>query len=400
MKKNNLITVVSDGLHGGAAAATNHLTNTLRLFSFCIERWHFSTGCRPANSPWEMSLDPRNKRPSFERLLKNISLTAANKLRHRRHTKIFLESITAKKPTLVNLHNIHESGVNHDSLLKLPPDIPLVWTMHDCWPFLPEAFQWKNSRLNCIESTGVDTPKKAAVLRRNNFFARRSDVVLVAPSQWMAKAARNAVPPCVRIEQIPYGVDTENFHPIPQNQTRENLKISKNRHWLGFGSTWASTRKGTDILFDALNQIDCTNVGLLLWGEEFDFAWPENLEVKKMGPVKNQSILCELYSACDFFICPSRADNLPNAVLESLACGTPVIGSSVGGIPDMVRPNENGWLFEPDKPENCASEITKALQIKTDWPRLRGTCRQVAEKEFGLNLQAQRYAQLFSSLEN
>ena len=117
-----------------------------------------------------------------------------------------------------------------------------------------------------------------------------------------------------------------------------------------------------------------------------------------MGPVKNQSILCELYSACDFFICPSRADNLPNAVLESLACGTPVIGSNIGGISDMIRPNENGWLFQPDNPENCAFEITKAFQMETHLPRFRENCRRIAEREFSFPLQAQRYADLFCEL--
>jgi glycosyltransferase involved in cell wall biosynthesis len=390
--------VVSDALNGGAATATNRLVDALVTLSEPIQRWHFTCGSRRPDTPWEISLDPGCKRPPLERIVKNFSLPLANRMRHRRHTQAFLSRIAATRPALLNLHNIHDCGLDHAGLLELPPGIKLTWTIHDCWPFCTTAFRWHNSNLQTTETTCDDRPEAPARERRDRFFSARRDVVLVAPSKWIASEARRQVDRETRIEIIPYGVDTQFFAPQPAAPVRDRLGLAAGRTWLGYSSTWASTRKGTDILCAAMTDPGCRNLGLLMWGEVPKFDWPQGVEVKSMGPVSDPAVIRDLYAACDLFICPSRADNLPNAVLESLACGTPVVGSNVGGIPDMVRPGQSGWLFEADQPAACAAAIRSATQAHTDWPRYRDNCRRLAVDEYGTALQAQRYARLFHEL--
>ena len=105
-----------------------------------------------------------------------------------------------------------------------------------------------------------------------------------------------------------------------------------------------------------------------------------------------------MYAAADLFLCPSRADNLPNTVLEAMAAGTPVIGSDVGGIPDMVRPGETGWLHENDNADSLAQKIREALSQRDRWPTLQRRAREVAVAEFDVEVSARKYRRLYEEL--
>ena len=106
----------------------------------------------------------------------------------------------------------------------------------------------------------------------------------------------------------------------------------------------------------------------------------------------------EMYAAADLFLCPSRADNLPNTVLEAMAAGTPVIGSDVGGIPDMVRPGETGWLHENDNADSLAQKIREALSQRDRWRTLQRRAREVAVAEFDIEVSARKYRRLYEEL--
>lgn len=392
------VVVVSDTLEGGAAAATNRLVDALAARTPPrVERWHFTAQRRDTRAV-ERSLAARHKRPPLERVLKNFSRPLADRLRQRRHTLAFLKAVEEVKPALLNLHCIHTCGLTHEGVLQLPSELPLVWTLHDCWPFRPAAFQWENPVTGVVESVCADQPEAAATARRAEFFRQRPQTVLVAPSRWMADEARRGVPVDTRIEHIPYGLDLAAFQPLVSDTARGALGLSPDKVWLGYGATWVSSRKGTDLLPAALGRMDCRDLGLLVWGEEPKLDWPSGLMVKSAGRVNGAGEMRRLLAACDLFLCPSRADNLPNAVLESLACGTPVVGSDAGGIPDMVRPGETGWRFASGSAESFSAALQVALADRARWPAYRERCRRVAEADYGTELQAERYRRLFAEL--
>jgi glycosyltransferase involved in cell wall biosynthesis len=393
-----LIVILADVIEGGAATSTGRLIDALAQRGLRVERWHFSH--QPRNAPGNyVSLDNRRKRPPVERVTKNLSRDLANSMRQKRHEAALFDQIPKSRPALINVRNIHDCGLNHDSLLRLPKDIPLVWTMHDCWPFDPNSFAWHNSALGRTETTSSDGPTfKAASERRRKFFSARPDVVLASPSKWLAEQARRAVPANVRVEHLPNGLPTKVFQPVPKAQAKSILGLCEERTWLAFGSTWANSRKGTDVLLDALRKLDCSRLGLLSWGGELGHDLPSGLAVQHFGSIHSERLLGLLYSAGDLFVCPSRADNLPNTILEALACGTPVVGSRVGGIPDMVRPGVTGWLYDGALPENCAVALTAALAAQAEWPAYQARCREVAVKEFDVEIAAERYAKLYAEL--
>jgi glycosyltransferase involved in cell wall biosynthesis len=183
-------------------------------------------------------------------------------------------------------------------------------------------------------------------------------------------------------------------------EIRRFIGLDPAKTWFGVAATHAYSRKGLDVLAKALQGIDPKGLGLLSWGQKPEIAFPEALEVRTMGNISDEYEIATLYSACDVFVCPSRCDNLPNAVLESLACGTPVIGSDAGGIPDMVRPGETGWRFRSDHPDSCREAITIALGERARWQEMQRRCREVALTDYSLAGQASAYSDLFNELVN
>lgn len=393
------VLVLSDVAEGGAAVAMLRTTRHLQAYSASLDHWHFSH--QPAGSHvGSRSLDNRRKRPPVERLLKNLSREAARRLMRSRHNALLHEALAGRHTSIVNLHNIHDAGIDHDTLLAEAAGIPLVWTMHDCWSFAEYGFRFHNSHRGGTETAAAEKDAAAARARRARFFAERPDTVLVAPSHWLAREARAAVPAGVRVEHIPYGLPLDVFHPIDKAQAKAILGLDPKRTWMGFASTWANSRKGTDVLSDALKSLNTKQLGCVAWGGPIGSDWPAHVPLLHFGSIHHDRLSALMYSACDFFVCPSRADNLPNTCLESLACGTPVLGSDAGGVPDMARPGETGWVFSGDDPRNCARAIEEALDARLDWPRLQDNCRAVAEEEYAAPISAGRYAALFRELSN
>jgi glycosyltransferase involved in cell wall biosynthesis len=389
--------ILSDVVEGGAATAMVRTVDKLYESDKSFQHWHFSA--QHSSTPvYSRSLDKRRKRPPVERLLKNISRSLADRLRKLRHEEILKQQVRNVKPQFVHVHNIHDSGLNHDSLLHLLGDIPIFWTMHDCWSFYEHAFEWRNSALGRLETTSSDFPIYAARKRRARFFRERKDTVMIAPSKWMAEQARKALPDDIRIERIPYGIDTARFTPIPKPTARAILGIDPDQVWMGFASTWASSRKGVDVLREALRLLRNDSMGCITWGESLVGELPEGITVEYFGSIQHERLSSLLYSACDFFVCPSRADNLPNTCIESLSCGTPILGSNIGGLPDMIRPGKTGWLYEGDSPEKCADALRTVLAEKYQWEDYQKKARQVALDEYDDRIAAKRHLDLYAEV--
>jgi glycosyltransferase involved in cell wall biosynthesis len=114
--------------------------------------------------------------------------------------------------------------------------------------------------------------------------------------------------------------------------------------------------------------------------------------------ITDDQLLAVMYSAADVFVHPALADNLPNGVLESMACGTPVVAFDVGGVSDAVRPLETGYLARWKDAEDLAHGIERLLDDDDLRASMRTTCRTVAESEYGMDLQTDRFEALYAEL--
>jgi glycosyltransferase involved in cell wall biosynthesis len=117
-----------------------------------------------------------------------------------------------------------------------------------------------------------------------------------------------------------------------------------------------------------------------------------------LGHISNDRLLSLVYSAADVYAIPSIQDNFPNTVLESLSCGTPVVGFDVGGIPDMVRPGITGLLAKSGDVDALRYEIVNLLQDSAKRAEMSTNCRSIAVKEYAIEIQTKRYVELYREI--
>ena len=117
-----------------------------------------------------------------------------------------------------------------------------------------------------------------------------------------------------------------------------------------------------------------------------------------LGTVNDDRFLSLVYSAADLFVLPSLQDNLPNTVLEAMACGVPAVSFNAGGTTDLVRPGITGYLAPAFEVPAFASAIIELLNGPTKRDEMAKNCRRIVLEEYPLELQAQRYSDLYKSL--
>ena len=119
------------------------------------------------------------------------------------------------------------------------------------------------------------------------------------------------------------------------------------------------------------------------------------LPIINLGHMQDEHQISLAYSAADLFVVPSLQDNLPNTVMEAMACGTPVIGFDVGGIPDMIRQGISGQLVPPGNIDQLRLAILSLLNDEPRRAAIGVNCRQIAEIEYSFHVQAAKYIDLY-----
>ena len=172
-----------------------------------------------------------------------------------------------------------------------------------------------------------------------------------------------------------------------------------------FGANLATSdrRKGFHLLLPALQKLSQsqwqTRIELVVFGasqpsESPDFGFKTNY----IGKLSDDISLSLLYAAADVFVAPSLQDNLPNTVMEALACGTPCVAFKIGGMPDMIEHEQNGCLAQPYEVKDLERGIKWVLEDKERWRKLCDRAREKVEQEFTVDLQAHRYLSLFEEI--
>ena len=309
---------------------------------------------------------------------------------------------------VINLHWV--SGLFDElRFLPLAAEIaPLVWTMHDMRPFTGGCHydngcgRFADRCGSCPQLRGDrDNDWTRRVWNRRQLtFSRipRDRLTFVAPSRWLAaEAGRSSLLKDRPVKLIPYGIDTDTFSPRPTSLSRDVFGIPPQAKVVLFvcGSLRAP-RKGANLLIEALDHLQKVPELFVVVLGEGNFEAPAGIPVLQIKNLENDRLLSFLYSAADVYVIPSLQDNLPNTVLEAIACGTPCVGFDVGGIADMIRTEVTGILARPFDCAELANAIEAILSDRHLSNRLQTHCREVAETEFNLKLQASRYSDLYN----
>jgi glycosyltransferase involved in cell wall biosynthesis len=287
---------------------------------------------------------------------------------------------------------------------------PVVWTLHDMNAFTGgchynvgcRKFEQQCGACPQLGSTDENDLSRSVWTRKRKAYEsaiRSNRLHIVAPSQWLAQEAQKSTLFAeAPVHVIPYGLNPDLFRPRDTEGLRSALEIPREHRIVLFVAQAAQNhRKGFDLLSDALVAMDADDMTLLsIGGNEPDLGTA--LPHTHLGTIESDLLLSVFYSLADLFVIPSRQDNLPNTVLESMACGTPVVGFDTGGIPDMVRPGETGWLAETGNVRALRQAIEQALRDEREREQMGARAREVVEEEYTLERQAQQYTNLYEDI--
>ncbi|WP_371363591.1 D-inositol-3-phosphate glycosyltransferase [Sporomusa rhizae] len=288
---------------------------------------------------------------------------------------------------------------------------PVVWTLHDQNPMTGachythgcEKYKFDCSDCPQLKDNLLDVPKAIIKAKIRDW---PKDIVVVTPSRWLANCAKeSAVFKKHRIEVIPYSLETDIFKPVTNNEVKTSLEIPENAKVILFGAnSFAEKRKGLPELIEAVKHLQTdSRVQQLLAANQLyivSFGYPAppldsiGIPYKTVGYTIQEEMLVRLYSTADVVALPSLEDNLPNIMLESMACGTPVVAFATGGMKDTIKRGKNGFLV----PLRNTKTFAKRLIDGINGGHLREYCRKFIEEKYRLDIQAKKYRELFQDL--
>ena len=316
---------------------------------------------------------------------------------------------------VIHLHWINQGMLSLKNLEKiLASGKPIVWTMHDMWPctgICHHARECEGYRQECgscpfLYGNGHRHDLSYRVFRRKQRLYHDYPLTFVTCSHWLEEKARqSALTTGHKIVCIPNPLNINLFKPHNKVTARERLKLPSNKKLILFGSVKITDkRKGIDYLIGSCNILANKHAELkdqlavVAFGKQSgQLADLLPFKVYPLDFVQDEHQLVDIYNAVDLFVTPSLEENLPNTIMEAMACGTPCVGFNVGGIPEMIDHLHNGYVAQYKSSDDFANGIYWAL-TDPDSPSL---CEQACRKavsHYSESSVAKRYIDLYNKV--
>lgn len=403
------IVVVSDHLdRGGAAIACNRLCEALAGNADTqVHRFTVSVSPNATQARFALTQGLGRRIEGFFNLTEHRSLArAASLLRHRVTAKRLAHLVWWFQPEVISLHNLHGADLPLKSIALALADKPVVWTLHDMWSFTGRcayAYDCTQYVTGCGatcptagEYPALPPDRIASAWRaKQGFLGNGRRLAAACPSAWLAGVARSGLWAQRPVETIPNGLPLDVFYPVEKKAARLALNLpTEGLLGLIAADYLKERRKGGDLIAAALAAAAPANFGLVTMGHAKGLTLG-SIPVHPLGYVSDDAVKRLAYSAADLLIHPAPVDNLPNTVVEALACGTPTAAFRTGGLPEMVLPGETGWLSERISVEDLADCLRRAFADLQGGVRLGNACRQLAEKRHSLPVMSAAYLDLF-----
>jgi len=266
-----------------------------------------------------------------------------------------------RTPDLIHLHNLHGDYFDLRRLPELSKQIPVFITLHDAWMLAGHCAhslgcgRWKTGCGNCPSLETYPAVKRDATARnwqrKQNIYAK-SRVYLTAPSKWLLDKAMHSMlaPAVLDSKVIPNGVDQSVFRPGDSSEARHRLALPENAYIVLFAANGIkhSDFKDFQTLRDAIGKLShaVTDRPILCvaLGEAGKVERLGRARVIFVAPQSDPDIVADYYRAADVYAHAAKEDTFPSAVIEAMACGTPVVASNVGGIPEQIDHGQTGLL--------------------------------------------------------
>ena len=288
-----------------------------------------------------------------------------------------LSNIAGFEPDLIHAHNLHSDFFDLRELPYYSNKFPFFLTLHDCWTFTGHCchfFDCERWKKNCGKCPHLDIPinLERDGTRGNLAFKRKlysnSKIHIATPSKWLANQVTQSIlsRSIKSITVIPNGVDQNIFTPAEKMEARKELNIPEKDFVISFSCNSPSKNPWKNYgLVEKIVQIlakspKFKNITFLIMGEDGEPKSYNHIRLKKLGWLQEKQKVAIVYQASDIYLHPTKADTYPNVILEAMSCGTPVIASNVGGIPEQITDQVEGRIL-PNQAEVFASAIEEII---------------------------------------
>ena len=288
---------------------------------------------------------------------------------------------------------------------------PVVVTMHDQWYFTGichysgDCDKYQSQCVKCpmLKNGGIGVDLAKRVFTRKQALYAGKNITFVGCSRWIADlASKSQLTQGHPVTNVPNAIDSNVFCPTSQVEARKRHGLPVDKKLLLFGAQRITDeRKGFRYLAEACDHIMKSHPTVakdlevvVLGGDAQRVASALPFPVHVVNYLSEEKDIALLYSAVDLFVTPSLQDNLPNTIVEAMACGTPCIGFHVGGIPEMIDHQLNGYVATYRDSGDLAEGIAWALE-QTRYSRLREQAREKAVATYGETTIAQRYLEVY-----
>jgi len=327
-----------------------------------------------------------------------------------------IPDLTPQKPDIIHCHNLHGGYFDLRALPGLSRRLPVVLTLQDAWLLSGhcahsfDCAKWKTGCGQCPDLTIYPAIRRDATdrnWRRKRDIYTRSRLYIATPCHWLMYRVKQSMlmQAALDCRIIPNGVDLKLFCPGDQQEARQKLGLPFDalillfvshgiRHtpWRDYGLLEKALRR--------LSQEAITGrpVTMICRGEDAEPQRFGQVEIRFLPLHDNQADVVRYYQAADIYIHPGKADTFPTVILEALACGTPVIATDVGGIPEQVEDGITGFLTPPGDADAMAARVQQLLVDEALRSGFSANAAKTARQRFDLEHQADTYLAWYNEI--
>ena len=313
---------------------------------------------------------------------------------------------------VIHLHWVNQGMLSLKGIRKiLRSGKPVVWTMHDLWPATAichyargcQYYKTRCGHCQLLPGGGSKNDLSVQIWNRKASMLRAGNIFFVTCSKWLEGEARqSALLKGQQVTTIPNAIDTRVFRPMDKKEARRKMGLPEQGNIILFVSQRVTDeRKGISYLIEAVKHLVADDPSLqentsiaILGGHAEEVAHQLCLPVHALGYVNDEQTIVSVYNAADVFVTPSLEDNLPNTIMESLACGVPCVGFAVGGIPEMIDHKKNGYVAACRQSDDLAKGLRWVL-LEADKESLHQQALHKVSLNYSQSRVALRYVEVY-----
>ena len=316
-----------------------------------------------------------------------------------------IDRINSMNPDLVHLHWINGGMIKIEDLKKI--NAPILWNLQDMWPFTGgchfndqcDRYQDKCGSCRVLSSNYKYDISSLTHTRKYRNYNKINKLVINGVSQWIASCAKkSSLFKGREVVNLPNTINSDLFRPIDKELARESFNVPQEKKVVLFGaSSVTDPRKGYTELLAALSVLDYSNLILVVAGQSKPVEpIVAKFPVYYIPPVHDDVSLSLMYNVANVVVVPSIQENLSNTVIESMACGVPVVAFNIGGNSDMIDHKKNGYLAQLQDENDLAHGISWSLD--NEHPLLSKNAREKVIQTFSHSAVVKRYVELYREI--